>query len=92
MYIVALVTFETHRFAQFDHPLLQVNVWLEVWMGFSPPEELVCEWKLWIILVDNTTTEEQLHHLSHVVLQCEQTGLCRIKILLQILLRLTENF
>lgn len=76
------MTFGTHRFAQFDHPLLQVNVWLEVWMCLSSPEELVREWKLWIILVDNTTAEvlsEQLGRLSHVVLQCEQTGLCRIK-------------
>lgn len=65
---VALMTFETDSFAQLDHPLLQVNVWFEVWMCFPPPEELVCEWKLWIVLEDNTAAEvllEELHQSPH---------------------------
>lgn len=61
--LVAPVTSETDSFAQLDHPLLQVDVWFEVWMGFPPPEELVCEWKLWIILEDHTAAEVLLAEL-----------------------------
>lgn len=63
---VAPVTCETDRFAQLDHPLLQVYVWFEVWVWLPPPEELVCEWKLWIILEDKTAAEVLLEELHHV--------------------------
>lgn len=64
VHLVAPVTFDTDGFAQFDHPLLQVNVWFEVRMGFPPPEELVSEWKFWVILEEHTAAEvllEELH-------------------------------
>lgn len=45
---------ETHTFAQFDHPLLQVDVLLEAGMTSSDPEDLVGERKLWIVLLPKT--------------------------------------
>ena len=48
---------ETDSFAHFDHPLLQLDVLLEVAMCTSSPEHLISERKFWILLLYNKETE-----------------------------------
>lgn len=48
---------ETDSFAHFDHPLLQLDVLLEVAMCASSPEHLISERKFWILLLHNEETE-----------------------------------
>lgn len=46
--------FETYSFTQFDHPLLQIDVFFEARMCTSSPENLISERKLCVILLHNT--------------------------------------